>query len=149
MSLATSLYDALTHINIPKDQAREVVEALETKMTAEFATKSDIALVRGDLAMVRTELKSDIDKLRTELKSDIDKLRTETKADIDQLRSELATVRRDMSAEFVAVRREMAAEFAAVRSEMKALENRLLIKLGALIVVLLGVLPEVRAWLAG
>ena len=37
MSLATSLYDALTAINIPKNQAREVVEALEHKMTTEFA----------------------------------------------------------------------------------------------------------------
>ena len=42
MSLATALYDALTGINIPKDQAREVVEALDQKMTNEVATKSDI-----------------------------------------------------------------------------------------------------------
>jgi hypothetical protein len=30
---------------------------------------------------------------------------------------------------------------------MKSLENRLLIKLGALIVIMLGVLPEIRSWL--
>jgi hypothetical protein len=30
---------------------------------------------------------------------------------------------------------------------MKSLENRLLIKLGALIAIMLGVLPEIRSWL--
>ena len=114
MSLATSLYDALTGINIPKDQAREVVEALDQKMTNEVATKSDIALVRAEISALRTEMHAEIAALR---------------------------------AEIAALRAEMKAEVAALREEMKSLENRLLIKLGALIVIMLGVLPEIRFWL--
>ena len=118
MSLATSLYDALTGINIPKDQAREVVEALDQKMTNEVATKSDIALVRAEISALRTEM-----------------------------HAEIAALRSEMRAEIAALRAEMKAENAALREEMKSLENRLLIKLGALIVIMLGVLPEIRSWL--
>ena len=65
MSLATSLYDALTRINIPNDQAREVVESLEQKMTADFASKADVATIRADIATVRTEIAT----LRSEMKA--------------------------------------------------------------------------------
>jgi uncharacterized protein involved in exopolysaccharide biosynthesis len=129
MSLATSLYDALTGINIPKDQAREVVEALDQKMTNEVATKSDIALVRAEIAALRAEMHAEIAALRSEM------------------RAEIAALRSEMRAEIAALRAEMKAENAALREEMKSLENRLLIKLGALIVIMLGVLPEIRSWL--
>ena len=129
MSLATSLYDALTGINIPKDQAREVVEALDQKMTNEVATKSDIALVRAEISALRTEMHAEIAALRSEM------------------RAEIAALRSEMRAEIAALRAEMKAENAALREEMKSLENRLLIKLGALIVIMLGVLPEIRSWL--
>ena len=66
MSLATSLYDALTAINIPKHQAREVVEALEHKMTTEFATKPDIALIRADIAVVVGRLERHEEMTKTE-----------------------------------------------------------------------------------
>jgi hypothetical protein len=59
-----------------------------------------------------------------------------------------------MAAETGSLRGEMnefktatAAEFAAVRAEMKALENRIVIKLGALIVTVFGVFPQVASWL--
>ena len=51
MSVATSLYVALTNINVQQDQAREVVEALEYTMNNELATKYDIALARADIAL--------------------------------------------------------------------------------------------------
>ena len=129
MSLATSLYDALTGINIPKDQAREVVEALDQKMTNEVATKSDIALVRAEISALRTEMHAEIAALRSEMHAEIAALRAEMKAEVAELRAE------------------MKAEIAELRQEMKSLENRLLIKLGALIVIMLGVLPEIRSWL--
>lgn len=75
-----------------------------------------------------------------------------TKADVERLelatKSEFASVRADMSAEFASVRSEMAAGFAAVRAEMAAdrhsMENRLTLRLGALIVtcatIIIGIL---------
>ena len=125
MSLATSLYDALTAINIPKHQAREVVEALEHKMTTEFATKPDIALIRADIAVVVGRLERHEEMTKTEC----------------------AAVRNEMRAEFAAVRNEMAAKFAAVRGESQSLEYRLVVKLGGLMVTLFGVFTAVIAFL--
>jgi hypothetical protein len=121
MSLATSLYDALTAINIPKNQAREVVEALEHKMTTEFTTKSDVALLRADIAVVVARLE------RYE----------------EMTKTEFAAVRNEMKAEFAAVRNEMKVEFAAVREESRSLEYRLVVKLGGLMVTLFGVFTAV------
>jgi hypothetical protein len=132
MSLATSLYDALTAINIPKNQAREVVEALEHKMTTEFATKSDVALIRADIAVVVSRLERYEEMTKTEFAA----VRNEMKA-------EFAAVRNEKGAEFAAVRNEMKAEFAAVREESRSLEYRLVVKLGGLMVTLFGVFTAV------
>ena len=136
MSLATSLYDALTAINIPKHQAREVVEALEHKMTTEFATKPDIALIRADIAVVVGRLERHEEMTKTEFA-----------AVRNEMRTEFAAVRNEMTAEFAAVRNEMRAEFAAVRGESQSLEYRLVVKLGGLMVTLFGVFTAVIAFL--
>ena len=125
MSVATSLYVALTNINVPQDQAREVVEALEHTMNNELATKSDIALARVDIALGLSRLERH-DEL--------------TKA-------EFAAVRGETKAEFAAVRSEMKAEFVAVRSEMNAMETRLIIKLGGLMITLIGAVSATSNWL--
>jgi uncharacterized protein with gpF-like domain len=51
-------------------QARALAKALEVN-TKELATKSDVALLKSDLASVKNELKTDMAVLRTELKSDM------------------------------------------------------------------------------
>ncbi|MEY3138645.1 MAG: hypothetical protein RL580_2377 [Pseudomonadota bacterium] len=119
MSLATSLYDALTRINIPNDQAREVVESLEQKMTADFASKADVATIRADIATVRTEIALVLGRLeRHEVASE----------------AEFAALRRETKTEFAAVRGEMKAEFATLRSEMKALTFDITTRMGLLYV---------------
>lgn len=125
MSVATSLYAALTNINVPQDQAREVVEALEHTMNNELATKSDIALVRADIAISLSRLERH-DEL--------------TKA-------EFAAVRGEMKAEFAAVRSELKAESADLRSYMNAMETRLIIKLGGLMITLIGAVSAISNWL--
>lgn len=94
-------------------------------MNNEFATKSDIALVRADIALGLSRLER-----HEEL----------TKA-------EFAAVRGEMKAEFATVRGEMKAEFAAVRSEMNATETRLVIKLGGLMITLIGAVSAISNWL--
>jgi hypothetical protein len=136
MSLATSLYDALTAINIPKNQAREVVEALEHKMTTEFATKSDVALLRADIAVVVARLERYEEMTKTEFA-----------AVRNEMRAEFAAVRSEMNAEFAVVRNEMGAEFANVRGESRSLEYRLVVKLGGLMVTLFSVFTAVIALL--
>jgi phage-related minor tail protein len=78
-----------------------------------------------------------------------------TKQDLGDLRGEMqaefAALRAEMQAEFAAMRAEMQAEFAAVRGEIAALrsdmvsgfrdiEQRMIIKLGGMLVVLAGIL---------
>lgn len=147
MSVATSLYVALTNINVPQDQAREVVEALEHTMNNEFATKSDIALVRADIALGLSRLerheeltKAEFAAVRSEMKAEFVTVRSEMNA-------ELAAVRGEMKTEFATVRGEMKAEFAAVRSEMNATETRLVIKLGGLMITLIGAVSAISNWL--
>lgn len=137
MSLATSLYDALTGIDIPNDKAREVVESLEQKMTADFASKADVATIRADIATVRTEIalvlgrleqhevatEAEFAALRRETKTEFAAVRGEMKAEFATLRSELANVRS-----------EMMAELATVRSEMKALTFDITTRMGVLYV---------------
>ena len=86
MSLATSLYDALTAINIPKNQAREVVEALEHKVTTEFAA-------------VRNEMRAEFAAVRGEMRAELAAVRNEMKV-------EFAAVRNEMGVEFANVRGE-------------------------------------------
>jgi hypothetical protein len=94
-------------------------------MNNEFATKSDITLVRADIALGLSRLER-----HEEL----------TKA-------EFAAVRGEMKTEFAAVRGEMNAQFAAVRGEMNATETRLVIKLGGLMITLIGAVSAISNWL--
>jgi chromosome segregation ATPase len=142
MSLATSLYDALTGINIPKDQARDVVEALEHKMTAESATKSDITLVRADIDFLRKDLTAAIESLRKDLTAAIESVRKDMTAAIE-------SVRKDMTAANDSLRKDLMAEIAALRAEMKALEDRLFKKLAALMVTLMGLMFAALTWVGG
>jgi len=64
-----SLSDALVSINVPNDRARAVVDAMERDMGTTIATKSDLQLLRLDMA---------------------------TKSDVVDLRHEVALVRKDL-----------------------------------------------------
>ncbi|MET7242419.1 hypothetical protein ABZT49_03555 [Methylobacterium sp. EM32] len=73
--------------------------------------------------------------------------KSETAAEFAAVRSEIAVLRTDMKMEFTALRAEASAfqkdvrnEFAAVRSEMKLLEQRMTIKLGAMLAAFAGIL---------
>jgi len=57
-----SLYDALVSINVPNDRARAVVDVMERDMGTTIATKSDLQLLRLDMAT-----KSDVVDLRHEV----------------------------------------------------------------------------------
>jgi D-alanyl-D-alanine dipeptidase len=73
-------------------------------------------------------------------KRDLAELRQELLREIASLRQENAALRKDMEASDAALRQEMENGFAAVRKEMQLLEQRLIIKLGAMLVVATGVL---------
>jgi hypothetical protein len=59
MDYLYSLYDALVSINVPSDKARAVVDAMERDMGTTIATKSDLQLLRVEMAT-----KADVAELR-------------------------------------------------------------------------------------
>ena len=76
MDYLYSLYDALLSINVPNHKARAVVDAMERDMATAIATKSDLHLLRQELA-TRDQLQA----IRT---------------DLAELRQETALIRKDM-----------------------------------------------------
>ena len=59
----------------------------------DIATKGDVAALRGEMASIRTELKSDVAILRGEMAS----MRTELKGDIAVVRGDIEAVRTAMT----------------------------------------------------
>lgn len=106
-------------------------------MNNEFATKSDIALVRADIALGLSRLERHEELTKAEFA-----------AVRGEMKTEFAAVRGEMKAEFAAVRGEMKAEFATVRSEMNATETRLVIKLGGLMITVIGAVSAISNWLS-
>jgi predicted nucleic acid-binding Zn-ribbon protein len=143
-----TLYDALVSINVPGDQARAVVEALEHEMYTALATKADLAhqaqLFSERLERLRLEIRADrledIATLRAEIaagdgslgeaiRAGDRSLRDEMRAMRDELRAEIqagdAALRDEMRAMRDELRAEMQASDAALRTEMRAADAAL------------------------
>jgi len=105
--------------------AEEQAEALAEVLSAKFDTLVE---------------KRDLAELRQELLREIASLRQENAALRKDMEASDAALRQEMENGFAALRKEMENEFAAVRKEMQLLEQRLIIKLGAMLVVATGVL---------
>jgi hypothetical protein len=105
--------------------AEEQAEALAEVLAAKFDTLVE---------------KRDLAELRQELLREIASLRQENAALRKDMEASDAALRQEMENGFAALRKEMENEFAAVRKEMQLLEQRLIIKLGAMLVVATGVL---------
>jgi hypothetical protein len=131
MDFLYSLYDALVSINVPNDKARAVVDAMERDMATSLATKTDL------------------DSLRLATKADVELLRHETTSGFAATRKDLETglalVRRDMESQGAALRRDMESQGAALRQDIALLRKDLeaqgsqtVIRLGAVIVVVAG-----------
>jgi hypothetical protein len=59
MIYSIPLYDALLGANVAPDKAKAVVQAFETEtttMTANLATKADVASIRADLALLESRM---------------------------------------------------------------------------------------------
>ena len=67
-----------------------------------------------------------------------------SKADIAAIRADIAALRSEMRADLGAIRGETRAEFAAVRGEIREMEQRIVIRLGGMIVIGTGVLIAIK-----
>jgi len=112
LKLARALRDKA---GFSQEHAEAAADALAEIIVEQVATKQD-------LKDVDAGLRAEIAALRAEMQS------------------EFAAVRSEMRTEFAAVRSEMRTEFAAVRAEIAAAEQRTIIRLGGMLVVLAGIL---------
>ena len=108
-------------------QAEAVVETISKAVSETVATKADLQLLRSDFGLLSADVelfRSDVELLRSEfelLRSDVELLRSE----FELLRSEFEMLRQ------------------SIDSRIDALENKIVIKLGALMVTMIFVLLAV------
>jgi ribosomal protein L29 len=118
---------------MPEAQAEAVAEATRDAITADAATKADIA----------------------RLETSIERLAASTKAEFADVRHEMATLRADLTHEIENVRHEMVALRTELKNDMAALEARmnatmdslglkLTVRLGGLIAVGVAVLAAIN-----
>lgn len=143
-------------------QAEALVATVGDALVGSVATKSDIAELRNDYELSTHELKGDITELRAELKGDTAESRAEYKGDIAELRGELAELRSEVNvikADVATLRAEVGelrgevgslrGEIAGLRSytdvaisevreDMRALELRMTLRLGGIVVASVG-----------
>jgi len=81
-------------------QANALVYAFAEDIGANLATKDDIALLKGDIALLRKDMDSGFESLR-----------------------------KDMTAEIESLRKDMTSENAALRQDMELLEQRLKLRI--------------------
>ena len=114
----------LTRAGMPEDQA-EVLARGQSDLYQRLVTKEYFEFtLTHELEKLRIELKHDIEIVRAELKSDIDKVqanleqvKAELKNDIEKVRAELETVKIEL------------------KRDIKEMEQKLTIKLGAIVVI--------------
>ena len=123
-------------------QAEAVVETISKAVSETVATKADLQLVRSEMAMNADLhlLRSDVELLRSEmatnadlqlLRSDVELLRSEmaTKADLQLLRSDVELLQQSVDS-----------RFEKMEIKVDALENKIVLKLGGLMVTMIFVL---------
>ncbi len=96
-----------------REQADGTAEALAETLTAEIATK-------GDLAELKTELKGDIAELRADMRNEFAAVRGEIAGDRADMRSGFAAVRGEFAVvwgEFASVRAELRGDIASLRTD--------------------------------
>ena len=118
-SLVNSLGDA---------QADTLMSLLPLPNEGGYATKTDIASLSAEIALIRVEmagnrgeLKTGMADLRSELKTEMADLRSELKTEMADLRSELKTEMADLRAE---LKTEMAVKFSEVDSRFAQVDSR-------------------------
>lgn len=92
MSDRLTLANAIEDAGIERAKAERMASVIIDVIHDSVATKADIAGLRGEVAAMKGELKTDITGLRGELKADIAAVHGELKADIANLRGEMALI---------------------------------------------------------
>lgn len=104
----------------------EAIEQHQEILSQNLSTKVDIELVRKDIELLRTETKKDIISVH----KDIELLRAETKKDITSVHKDIELLRTETKK-----------EIESIKKDLILLENKLTIKLTAIMAALMTFLP--------
>jgi polyhydroxyalkanoate synthesis regulator phasin len=132
------LFEALREA-IGSEPSELLMELLPPTGWAHLATSADVAMVRTNIDIAKTELRIQVQDVRTELKGDIQRLdaniqdlRTELKGDIrrldaniQDLRTELKGDIRRLDANIQDLRTELKGDIQEVRGEVQDLRGRI------------------------
>ena len=128
----------LKAVGFTDDQAETQVLLLSEVLATQLSTKADIAQVdvhileiRRDIELIRRDMK----EMDTGLKRDMEAMETGLKHDMREMETGL---KRDMKEMETGLKRDMKEMETGFKREMKALEDRMVIKLGGLMVVAVG-----------
>jgi len=147
-----ALQDAVQHLQ--QAQAQRDAEYNTSRMAAlglahqvktlEESTREHVT--KGDVHALRVELKSDIALVH----KDVDLLRKDMEvgfakmdARFAEAKTDSAVLRKDMEAQNLSIRKDMEAQNLSIRKDMEAMQNKLVIKLGSMMVVLVGAVVAV------
>jgi hypothetical protein len=138
-----ALAHAIEEAGIERAKAEGMATAIASFVTGSVATKADLqaqgADLKADVETVKADVaavKADVARVETSLKADVTALRAEMKTEIAGLRGEFAQFRGDMRTDIA----RLDSGLERLRATVAGIENRLLLRLGAGGIALLGLL---------
>ena len=125
----------LTRAGMPEDQA-EVLANGQSDLYGRLVTKEYFQFtLNHELDKLRAELKNDIEKLRAELKHDIDKVQANLEQVKAELKHDIETLRVELKNDIDKVQANLEITRTELKRDIKEMEQKLTIKLGALLVI--------------
>ena len=140
----------LTQAGMPEDQAEvlangqaDLYERLVTKEYFQFTLKheleklraelkNDIARVQANLEQVKAELKHDIETVKVELKHELDQHKVANKQALKELE---LTLKHELEQHKAELKHELETNRTKLKRDIKEMEQKLTIKLGAIVVI--------------
>ena len=146
-----SAAQGLREIGFDHIQAEGIVTTISTAVSQTVATKADLALVRKDIELVRKDMEASEKSLRGQIAASEKSLRGQIAASEKSLRGEIAASEKSLRGEIAASEKSLRGEIAAseksllgkieaseklLRQEMRSMQDKIVIKLGGLMVTM-------------
>lgn len=106
MPMQAESLEVLEKADVPPEQARAIVRAIEIELAAAkdtLATKHDLSVLRQDLQQemseMRQDLRQEMSEMRQVLKQEMSEIRGELRQEISEIREGMSNLRGELKAE--------------------------------------------------
>ncbi len=123
--------EVLKDAGVPDKQAQAQVRILNEVLESNLATKQDVEIIKGDIEGVKQATKRDI----AEVKRDIEELKLATKRDIAEIKRDIEELKLATKRDIAEIKRDIESLRQDTKRDLKELEQRMIIKLGALLTI--------------